>query len=221
MANVVKITVTSDLACPWCYLGRAFLNLALDQARRDFPNTKFEIHWRAYMIDPRTNENGEDYLAYNERRWGSDGWTYELRAKSKQYSSVAFGNWKTWPNTFNAHRVLRWARETAGAEAEDELLDILLRMCYEEGENISLGATCVRAVEKMGKLNVQGAKEVFEKKLFVNEVAQEDALAKQRQTIHGVPYFVVAAGGSSREVVLKGCNPPERWAGLFQQIAHK
>lgn len=32
-----------------------------------------------YMIDMRTNPGGEEYLAYNQRRWGSDGWTQSLR----------------------------------------------------------------------------------------------------------------------------------------------
>ena len=36
------------------------------------------------MIDPGTQENGEDYLAYNRRRWGSDGWTHSLRAKGRR-----------------------------------------------------------------------------------------------------------------------------------------
>lgn len=31
------------------------------------------------MIDPRTAAEGEDYLAYNQRRWGSDSWTQSLR----------------------------------------------------------------------------------------------------------------------------------------------
>lgn len=31
------------------------------------------------MIDPRTDAAGEEYLAYNQRRWGSDSWTGSLR----------------------------------------------------------------------------------------------------------------------------------------------
>jgi hypothetical protein len=31
------------------------------------------------MIDIKTNTNGEEYLAYNRRRWGSDSWTRSLR----------------------------------------------------------------------------------------------------------------------------------------------
>jgi predicted DsbA family dithiol-disulfide isomerase len=220
MAVIVKITATSDLACPWCYLGRAFLNLALDEARASFPNTKFEVHWRAFMIDPNTKKDGEDYLAYNERRWGSDGWTFELREKSRRYKSVAFGNWKIWPNTFNAHRILRWARESSGPEAEDRLLDVLLTMCYEQGENISLADTCVKAVQALGNLNVDGAKEVFARNLFVNEVIAEDTMAK-RQNIRGVPHFVVTRSDSANPISLHGCNPPEKWAAVFRQLATK
>lgn len=33
------------------------------------------------MIDTATKASGEEYLAYNKRRWGSDSWTHHLRAQ--------------------------------------------------------------------------------------------------------------------------------------------
>ena len=42
---------------------------------------------------------GEEYLAYNQRRWGSDGWTHSLRRSGKP-DGATFSDWQWWPNTF-------------------------------------------------------------------------------------------------------------------------
>jgi hypothetical protein len=41
---------------------------------------------------------GEEYMAYNVRRWGSDGWTQALRSSGAK-DGATFSNWKWWPNT--------------------------------------------------------------------------------------------------------------------------
>lgn len=218
MLSKVNIVATSDLACPWCYLGRAFLNMALHDARTKYPNATFQVHWRAFMIDPGTAPNGEDYLAYNRRRWGGDGWTRELRAKAEATPTVRFAKWTTWPNTLNAHRVMRWARSVGGPAAEDALLDVLLTMCYEEGENISLVETCIKAVEKVEGLNVEEARKVFKDGQFLREVVAEDTDAKEGQQIDGVPFFVIASDGKGRPFALGGCNPPHAFLSVFDKL---
>ena len=84
------------------------------------------------MIDPGTQENGEDYLAYNRRRWGSDGWTHSLRAKGRRVGAP-FADWKVWPNTLRAHQLLRFAPR----EKEAQLKKACFEAIYEQGENLS------------------------------------------------------------------------------------
>lgn len=40
---------------------------------------KVHVSFSPYMIDMGTQPLGEDYLAYNERRWGGDGWTASMK----------------------------------------------------------------------------------------------------------------------------------------------
>merc|ERR1719261_1396631 len=83
------------------------------------------------MIDPGTQENGEDYLAYNRRRWGSDGWTHSLRAKGRKVGAP-FADWKIWPNTLRAHQLLRFAPR----EKEAQLKKACFEAIYENGEDV-------------------------------------------------------------------------------------
>ena len=72
---------TANLSCTLtrCYVGKARLNSAVEALKRADPNAKVSVSFTPYMIDPQTQPNGEDYLAYNERRWGGDGWTASLK----------------------------------------------------------------------------------------------------------------------------------------------
>ena len=59
----------------------------------------------------------------------------------------AFADWATWPNTLHANRLLLLAEEHG---LGSKLKDIIFRMCYEEGENVSLRSTVARAAEEAG-----------------------------------------------------------------------
>lgn len=65
----------------------------------------FKYILEPYMIDVNTKKDGEDYMAYNVRRWGGDGWTHSMRTSSKK-DGCKFSDWKIWPNTLNAHKLI-------------------------------------------------------------------------------------------------------------------
>jgi predicted DsbA family dithiol-disulfide isomerase len=82
------------------------------------------------MIDPSTKSSGEDYLAYNERRWGSDSWTLQLKQIGQQIG-CNFKNWKFWANTLKAHMLLQESKKIG---KEEEVIFDLYRLSYEEGQ---------------------------------------------------------------------------------------
>lgn len=95
-----------------------------------------------------------------------------------------FANWKYvsdsvmifrfWPNSFNAHRVLAYARSRNFKNIHDLVLTIF-RAVYELGENISLIDTLSRLAEQVG---LYGVKEMLESDQFIEEVLEEDDFAK-------------------------------------------
>ena len=80
---------------------------------------KTEVKYLACIIDPETASNGEEYLAYNQRRWGSDGWTQDLRRSAKQDGAAEFKNWVIWPNTIQAHIALGYFEKNYGTVETD------------------------------------------------------------------------------------------------------
>lgn len=91
-----------------------------------------------YIIDPKTRTNGEAYLQYNKRRWGSDSWTHSLREAGRP-DGTPFADWQwytqvlvhlhkqhlqvhRWPNTMQAHRLVLLAQAQGKAHATTEAL---------------------------------------------------------------------------------------------------
>ncbi|XP_024515926.1 uncharacterized protein LOC9639863 [Selaginella moellendorffii] len=180
----VQIDVWSDISCPWCYVGKVRLDRAIKNVESAAGGAKIaSVKWHPYIIDHSTNPSGEEYLAYNRRRWGSDSWTTSLRRSGAKDGAV-FENWKWWPNSLHGHRLVRLA-DTVGKAAEAEQL--LFTLTYEEGQNISDLEVLKSAGEKLGLPNVREYLESGEGK---REVLEEDKLAKGKMGLHSVPSFL-------------------------------
>ena len=49
------------------------LSKALAKFGESQPTVPVRIRYFPFMIDPGTKADGEEYMAYNRRRWGGDG----------------------------------------------------------------------------------------------------------------------------------------------------
>lgn len=186
VSAAIRVDAWSDLACPWCYVGKARLDKAIERLKLDaaYQDSQVLVNWHPYMIDVNTNNLGEEYLAYNQRRWGSDGWTSSLR-RSAAKDGLQFKNWQWWPNTLHAHRLVLLADSVGkGGEAKQKLF----KMTYEEGLNISdLEVLCAAA----DQLGISGGRDYLMSDRGKEEVIKQDRAAKSERKIGSVPYFTI------------------------------
>lgn len=180
------------------------------------------------MIDPNTQSKGEDYTAYNRRRWGGDGWTYSLRERG-QSMGLPFADWKTWPNTMNAHRLCVFLEqldskpgsklsEKEKAERGVKLVNKFYDLTYERGMNISTSEGAAAALEELGYATKAQALEYLGAGGGEQDVVQADKYAKRDLDIHGVPFFVISKEGSDAPpVALSGAQS----SGAFSQVFGK
>jgi len=206
----IKVDVYSDIACPWCYVGRQKYRIALEKLASNYPNIKIATIWHPYMIDPATKANGEKYMDYNVRRWGGDGWTYELRDAGKPVGAN-FANWKIWPNTLLSHCLVTTVLDKTDDPAKgDEVVASLFEAVYEKGENVSDPSVVARiGKEKFGLEESEWNND--ERKRIVK---QKDAFAKREMGISGVPYFVI-----NEKYVLHGAQSQNVFFNAFKKVA--
>ena len=64
---MIKLDIISDVACPWCYVGKGYLDRALE-ARPDHP---FHVEWHPYQLNPELPPEGMDRQAYMRAKFGT------------------------------------------------------------------------------------------------------------------------------------------------------
>lgn len=201
------------------------MGIAVDEYALRDNALPIQVEWKPFMIDPGTKKEGEEYLAYNRRRWGSDGWTHSLR-RDGQKVGANFANWKWWPNTFKAHQMIAYfaQRPGAGEDITSQSNRALFEALYEEGENVSSVDTLVKvAVEKLGlPSEEQGDLRSFlEQDKAGAQVQREINEGRQKYRISGVPFFVIGGTPSKpgeRPYGFSGAQKPSAFLDIFEEL---
>ncbi|CEL93896.1 unnamed protein product [Vitrella brassicaformis CCMP3155] len=235
--SLLLIDVYSDFCCPWCYVGERRLLSAVESFAAE-SGRRIELTFHPYMIDPRIHKDGEEYMDYCRKRWGGDGRTSGLKQEGRQ-DGCAFGGWKVWANTLNAHMLVDFAQrqhQRQMKEAQDtqtpeqiaalkeahqqrlvRLVDLLFTRAYEEGKNISLPAELDTVAAELGDIDASEFRKHLSDPTAVASVKEEDAEAKGGLSIRGVPYFIVRESGKT-PVALSGAQPKQAFLELFKKM---
>ena len=214
----VQLEVWSDIACPWCYVGRRNLGVAL--ADIDEP-ARPEVHWRAFQLDPTVPAEGVESAAYFERRFGADLSRFEESRERLSAMGEELGiefRWdrqRTVPNTHLAHRVL------AAAEAHGErepLLDALFSAYFERGVDIG-------SVDALRELVLEQVVDPDLAELLMTAAIEDPRMARRVDGdiatardlgITGVPCFV-----ADRRIAVPGAVPPPVLAQLLEEASDR
>ena len=113
-------------------------------------------------------------------------------------------------NTFDAHRLLHWAEEECGCQAQHKLKRSLLEAYFTQGENPSNHSVLLDAVERAG-LDRTRASQVISSDEFRNEVRQSQQLYLS-QGIQSVPAVII-----NQRYLVQGGQPVEVFEGALRQ----
>ena len=122
MPDPIKLDIMSDPICPWCYIGKAHL----DRALQDHPNHPFVIEWHPFQLNPDMPPEGMARRAYLEGKFGGKEGAVRAYAPIVEQAEKAglkinFEGMQRTPNTLDAHRLIHWAgiegRQTAAVSA--------------------------------------------------------------------------------------------------------
>ncbi|MFM2354528.1 MAG: hypothetical protein RLZZ528_264 [Pseudomonadota bacterium] len=206
---MIKLDIISDVACPWCYVGKAYLDRALDQ-RPDHP---FAVEWHPYQLNPELPAGGVDRAAYLEAKFGSREniiRVHEPLLKHAEAAGVSFDlpAIRRSPNTLNAHRVIHWA----GLEGRQTLMvSRIMRAYWAEGRDIGNGATLAELATEVG-LDRTGIERLLVTNADTAEIQSREAHSRQRG-VNAVPTFVIAG-----KYVVQGAQPTELWLEVIDDL---
>ncbi len=207
---MVKLDIFSDPVCPWCYLGKANLERALE-AHPDHP---FEIEWHPFQLNPDMVAQGvpkHDYLA--ARFGGSE----KLAAIHQRFKDMAAEAGVVMdpdvpqriPNTLNAHRMIHWA----GLEGRQAaMVSAIMRAYWVEGRDIGDLAVLADLGEKAG-LEPAVVQRLLASDADIDLLQQREGHSRTRG-VNAVPTFLIAG-----QYVLSGAQPPDMWGKVIDELA--
>ncbi|XP_021905378.1 uncharacterized protein LOC110820257 isoform X3 [Carica papaya] len=66
--KLVRIDVSSDTVCPWCFVGKRNLDKAIAASKDQFD---FEIRWHPFFLDSSAPKEGVNKREFYEKKFGS------------------------------------------------------------------------------------------------------------------------------------------------------
>ncbi len=212
MENIV-IDVVSDVVCPWCYLGKARLDLAIAEVQ---DTVGVEVNWRPYQLNPDYPPEGVDHKkALAEKLGGQenvDRAHQMLTGLGKEVGiNYDFDAVKIGPNTMDAHRLLLWAH-TEGREIQGRVVEALFKANFEEGRNVGDHAVLLDIAEKSG-LDRNVIAQLLASEADKDTIRSEiDAV--QQMGVSGVPFMIF-----DQQYAISGAQTPDVLAGALRDIA--
>ncbi len=206
---MIKLDILSDPICPWCYIGKANLDRALE-ARADHP---LRIEWHPFQLNPDMPSTGMDRREYLETKFGGKENAIKVYAKIAEAAEAAglaidFAKIDRTPNTLDAHRLIHWAglegRQTA-------IVTRLFKAYFEEGQDIGNREILLDIAEGAG-LDRAMTERLFESDADLDDIRARDMHARNRG-VTGVPTFVVA-----NQHVVPGAQAPELWLRVIDEL---
>ena len=214
MTDAIKIDVWSDIACPWCYIGKRNLENGLAATAADDDAPVVEIEYHSFELSPDTPEDfdgGEvDYLSQHK------GISPEsAREMLDRVTGVAADAGLAYrfdilkhTNTVKAHELLHFAKENG---KQLELAEVLMSAYFLEGKHVGRDDDLIALAVEVG-LDEAEAREALSSQRFRAAVRADQEQARQFG-ITGVPFFVIDG-----KYGVSGAQPVEAFSQIARQV---
>ena len=208
---MIRLDIFSDPVCPWCYIGKANLDRALE-AHADHP---FRIEWHPFQLNPDMPAEGVDKHDYLAAKFGEDR-LVQMHLRLKEASRAAGAEIdpdtpRRMPNTLDAHRLIHWAglegRQTAVVSA-------IMRAYWREGRDIGNAGVLADIAAASGMDRAVTAR-LLASDADADDIRARDADARAKG-VSAVPTFLIA-----QQYVVSGAQPPEVWGRVIEELVEK
>lgn len=207
-APLVEIEVWSDVACPWCYIGkRRFASALAAFPQRD----RVAVVWRSYQLAPDTPvgaRRGELEALVEHKGMPAD----QVRQMFRHVAATAAADGLVMDfdtviaaNTFDAHRLLHLA-----GDRQDALLEALFRAHFADGAVIDDREVLAQLAAGVG-MDGDEVAAALDGDAGADAV-HADLAAARSLGVTGVPFFV-----ADRRLAVSGAQPQEIFTELLRQ----
>ncbi|MFT5683783.1 MAG: putative DsbA family dithiol-disulfide isomerase [Myxococcota bacterium] len=205
----MRIDIWSDIACPFCYIGKRHLEAALETSESDV-----EVVWHSFELDPtpRDPNASTDIVAvlmakYRQSRPQIEAMVERVEAMGAASGlSFRFGD-SVRVNTFDAHRTLHLAAEHGCQDAAKERL---LAAYFTEGADLSRPEVLAELLAEVG-LPPETVLAALDSDAYTDAVRADEKMAREIG-VQGVPFFVF-----NQKYAVSGAQPVDVFQRMLAQ----
>ncbi len=205
----LKLDIMSDPICPWCYIGKTFLDRAL--AEED--EHPFIIEWHPFQLNPDMPAGGMDRADYLERKFGGKDGAVRVYGQIVKHAEDAgiplnVEAIKRTPNTIDAHRLIHWSKLEG---KQNHLVDMLFQAYFIDGRDIGDHEVLADIADSVG-MDAAVVTRLLETDSYVADIQERGRLTRE-MGVNSVPTFIV--GGQH---AVPGAQPPELWRKVIAEF---
>lgn len=208
--NTLKVEIWSDVVCPFCYIGKREFERALAEfEHRD----SVEVVWRSFELDPEAPPRSEhDMYGMLVAKYGGTRADAQARVQGVVDRARTVGleyamDKAVIGSSFDAHRVLQYAKTVAKGNAMKERL---FKAYFTEGAHLADVPTLIRLASEVG-LDGAAVAEMLTTIAFIDAVRKDEAEARQLG-VRGVPFFAL-----DRKFAVSGAQQSDAFLGALRQ----
>lgn len=210
MTDAIKIDVWSDIACPWCYIGKRRLEQALAAYEGEVT-----LRYRPFQLDPSPVPEPRPLVEGLGAKFGGAERARQMFAHVTEVAAGAglkldFDRAVT-ANTFDAHRLIRYANDRGRAA---ETIEALFQAYFTDGVDVGSRDALATVAAAVG-LDEHEAREFLYSDAGVAEVGAELAAARDLG-VTSVPTFVLAG-----KYAVSGAQEPETLLAALAEVERR
>ena len=208
----VRIEVVFDVVCPWCYVGKRRLELALGRLRTPHGTPEVSVSWLPFQLNPGLPDAGMERAEYLRQKFGEAAAQVYGRVQAAGRSvgiDFAFASIARQPNTLAAHQLVAAAARGA---CQDAMVEALFSAYFIEGADLTQRATLIALAGRAG-MNAARAGACLDDPAEREAVERSDREARALG-VAGVPFFVF-----DRRLAVSGAQEPELLLQAVQRAA--
>ncbi len=206
---MIEIKILSDPICPWCYIGKNCLDLAIN----DFDSNRIKINWIPFQLNPNMPKNGMGRKNYLIKKFGNEKkileiYTPIINKLNENNIEFDFSKIQFTPNTINANRLIYWGQLE---EKGSQVVENLFKSYFNEGIDLGNTESLIKIInkcdlsKKITELQLESDKDID--KIIAMENKYREA------GITGVPTFIIYD-----DYVIPGAQTKEFWVKVLKEL---
>lgn len=215
MSVPITVDIWSDIACPWCYIGKHRFEAGLEAFAEQHPGVEVRVESHSYELAPDTPDDFSgseiDFLTRHKGmpRQQVEGMLEQMTAMAAAEGlEFDFGALRH-ANTRRAHRVLHLAKSRG---LQSELQERLFRAYFAEGRQLSDVETLAELGLEVG-LDPAEVREAIADDAGFGDAVDRDITRARMLGVNGVPFFLV-----DEKYGISGAQSPESFASALGRV---